>query len=114
MFNIRRFINYNINWLFMPIVSGVMLFLPSIFSLIGLSSIGPIAGGLFSTMQGSGIASGSFMAMLQSFAMSGWIASIQLFAKSGWIAVSILTFINKIYFMIKHNRGVKFSDERDI
>ena len=114
MFNIRRFINYNINCLFVLIVSGVMLFLPSIFSLIGLSSIGPIAGGLFSTMQGTGIASGSFMAMLQSFAMSGWIGSIQLFAKSGWIAVSILTFINKIYFMIKHNRDVKFSDERDI
>ena len=47
MFIIRKIIKYNLKWGFIPIVSSVMLFLPYIFGLIGLSSIGPIAGGLF-------------------------------------------------------------------
>lgn len=70
-----------------------MLFLPYIFSLIGLSSIGPIAGGLFSTMQGAGIVSGSLLALLQSFAMSGWIIIIQSISIYYWLIVLSFTFI---------------------
>jgi hypothetical protein len=73
-----------------------MAFLPSILGLIGLSSIGPISGGLFSTMQGAGIVSGSFMAMLQSFAMSGWVLLIQSFAVISWVVISIFAFIKNI------------------
>ena len=70
-----------------------MLFLPYIFSLIGLSSIGPIAGGLFSTMQGAGIVSGSLLALLQSFAMSGWIIIIQSISIYYWLIVLLFSFI---------------------
>lgn len=66
---------FSLKWVlmgFITIVSDGMLFLPYILSFIGLSSIGPIAGGLFSTFQCAGIVSGSAMAMTQSFAMSGW------------------------------------------
>lgn len=84
----------NLKWVFIPVLS--ILFLPSFFWLIGLSSIGPIAGGLFSTMQGAGIISGSFMAMLQSFAMGGWIILIQCSVVIGWVFFSILAFIKKI------------------
>jgi len=100
MFIIRRFIKYNLNWGCIPMVSGIMIFLPYIFGLIGLSSIGPIAGGLFSTIQGAGIVSGSFMAMIQSFAMSGWVVVIQLFGLCGLSVISIFTLIKK-YFTIK-------------
>ena len=74
---------------FITIVSGGMLFLPYILSFIGLSSIGPIAGGLFSTFQGSGIVSGSVMAMTQSFAMSGWAIVLQISTFIFWGIVSI-------------------------
>ena len=70
-----------------------MLFLPYIFSLIGLSSIGPIAGSLFSTMQGAGIVSGSLLALLQSFAMSGWIIIIQSISIYYWLIVLLFSFI---------------------
>lgn len=40
------------------------------FVAIGLSPIGPIAGGLFAGSMGSGIAAGSFMATIQSAAMT--------------------------------------------
>lgn len=39
--------------------------------LIGLSTVGPVAGGLFAMNMGSGLAAGSFMAGLQSAAMTG-------------------------------------------
>ena len=107
MFIIRRIINYNLKRIFIPVVSSIMVFLPYIFGLIGLSSIGPIAGGLFATMQGAGIVSGSLMAITQSFAMSGWVIAIQLVAISSWVIVLIFTFINNIYFMIKYNRRLK-------
>ena len=107
MFIIRRIINYNLKWIFIPVVSSIMVFLPYIFGLIGLSSIGPIAGGLFATMQGTGIVSGSLMAITQSFAMSGWIVLIQLVTISSWAIVLLFTFINNIYFMIKYNRRLK-------
>jgi hypothetical protein len=85
-----------LKWIFIPVVSSsIMVFLPYILGLIGLSSIGPIAGGLFSTMQGAGIVSGSFMAMIQSFAMSGYIVVIQLVGISGWVGVSIYTLIKQ-------------------
>jgi hypothetical protein len=103
------FINRKIiKWGFISIVSSIMLFLPSIFWLIGLSSIGPIAGGLFATMQGTGIISGSLMAMTQSFAMSGWVVLTQLVAISWWVIVLIFTFIKNNYFMIKYNQHLKF------
>lgn len=103
------FINIKIiKWGFISIVSSIMLFLPSIFWLIGLSSIGPIAGGLFATMQGTGIISGSLMAMTQSFAMSGWVVVSQLVAISWWVIVLIFNFINNNYFTIKYNQHFKF------
>jgi len=61
-----------------------MVFSPYILGLIGLSSIGPISGGLFATMQGAGIVSGSLMAMIQSFAMSGWVVVMQFVGITAW------------------------------
>jgi hypothetical protein len=46
------------------LVAGALL-------LIGLSPLGPVAGGLFATNMGAGVASGSLMAGLQSAAMTG-------------------------------------------
>lgn len=94
---------FNLKWLLMGFVtlsSGIMLFLPYIFSLIGLSSIGPIAGGLFSTFQGAGIVSGSVMAITQSFAMSGWTIILQTFTFIFWAVVSIIMFIKNKYMKI--------------
>ena len=91
---------FNLKWVLMGFVtlsSGIMLFLPYIFSLIGLSSIGPIAGGLFSTFQGTGIVSGSVMAITQSFAMSGWTIFLQTFTFIFWAVVSIIMFIKNKY-----------------
>jgi hypothetical protein len=93
MFIIKKIINFNINWYFIPIISSIMLFLPYIFSFIGLSAIGPIACGLFSTMQGTVIVSGSLLALLQSFAMSGWIIIIQSLSICMWFIVLSFTFI---------------------
>jgi hypothetical protein len=107
MFIIRRIINYNLKWIVIPVVGSIMVFLPYIFGLIGLSSIGPIAGGLFATAQGAGIVSGSLMAITQSFAMSGWVIAIQLVGIISWVVVLIFTFINNIYFMINYNRRFK-------
>jgi hypothetical protein len=73
-----------------------MVFSPYILGLIGLSSIGPISGGLFATMQGAGIVSGSLMAMIQSFAMSGWVVVMQFVGITPWVIVFI-----KNYLMIK-------------
>jgi hypothetical protein len=53
--------------------------LPYIFGFLGLSTMGPIAGGFFSTMQGSGIVAGSIMALTQSFVMCGWAITIQTY-----------------------------------
>ena len=91
---------FNLKWVLMGFVtlsSGIMLFLPSILSLIGLSSIGPIAGGLFSSFQGAGIVSGSVMAMTQSFAMSGWAIVVQTFTFIFWGIVSSIFFIKNRY-----------------
>jgi len=65
-------------------LSCVGIGLPYIFGLFGLSTLGPIAGGVFSTMQGSGIAAGSFMALAQSFVMSGWALVIQTYTIGFW------------------------------
>ena len=94
MFIIRRFIKSNLNFIFITIVSSSMVFSPYILGLIGLSSIGPISGGLFATMQGAGIVSGSLMAMIQSFAMSGWVVVMQFVGATPWVIVFI-----KNYFM---------------
>ena len=82
---------------FLTIVSSGMLFLPYILSFIGLSSIGPIAGGLFSTFQGAGIVSGSVMAMTQSLAMSGWTIVLQISTFIFWGIFSIIMFIKNKY-----------------
>lgn len=52
------------------LVIGVTIGSPFILSLIGLGQAGPIAGGLFSAAQGSGIAIGSWMAAAQAIAMA--------------------------------------------
>ena len=96
MFVIKQFIKYNLKWFFLPLISVIMLFLPSIFSLIGLSTIGPIAGGLFSQLQGASIVSGSLMAIMQSFVMSGWAIFMQMSAIYYWIIILIYTFAKKI------------------
>ena len=55
---------------FTPVlVVGVTLGSPVILSAIGLSAIGPVAGGLFAASQGSAIAAGSWMAAAQAIAM---------------------------------------------
>ena len=87
-----------LKWIVMgllAIISGIMLFLPYIFSLIGLSSIDPIAGGLFSTFQGAGIVSGSVMAMTQSFAISGLVIVVQISTIIFWSIVSINKYIGR-------------------
>jgi len=60
------------------IAISVGVTLPYIFGFLGLSTMGPIAGGFFSTMQGSGIVAGSIMALTQSFVMSGYAITIQM------------------------------------
>ena len=95
MFIIRRFIKSNLNFVFITIVSSSMVFSPYIRGLIGLSSIGPISGGLFATMQGAGIVSGSLMAMIQSFAMSGWVVVMQFVGATPWVIVFIKNYFIK-------------------
>jgi len=59
------------NFIFYPLlITGVTFCSPYILGFIGLSSTGPIAGGLFATFQGASILSGSWMALAQSIAMS--------------------------------------------
>lgn len=87
----RRLMLQDINY-FMIFGGIAMIFLPSAFSLIGLSSIGPTAGGLFSTMQGAGIVSGSVMAILQSFVMSGRVMVVRYLAALWLGIVSIFSF----------------------
>jgi len=72
------------------IAISVGVTLPYIFGLLGLSTVGPIAGGLFSTMQGSGIVAGSVMALAQSFVMCGWAITIQTYTIcfcGGWYLI---------------------------
>ncbi len=66
------------------IVISVGVTLPYIFGFLGLSTMGPIAGGFFSTMQGSGIVAGSIMALTQSFVMCGWAITIQTYTICFW------------------------------
>ena len=51
------------------IVIGVTVGSPFILSFVGISAIGPVAGGTFAAMQGAGIAAGSWMAAAQSIVM---------------------------------------------
>jgi len=58
------------NFIFYPLlITGVTFCSPYILGFIGLSSTGPIAGGLFATFQGASILSGSWMAVAQSIVM---------------------------------------------
>ena len=52
------------------LIVGVLVGSPAILGVIGLSAAGPIAGGAFATMQGAGIASGTWMAVAQTIAMT--------------------------------------------
>ena len=55
---------------FTPIlVSGVIFGSPAILSLIGLTAVGPLTGGLFAAAQGAAISSGSWMTAAQTIAM---------------------------------------------
>ena len=91
-------IKYNLTWFIIVVISSVMLFLPYIFSLIGLSTIGPVTGSLFSTMQGAGIVSGSLMAMAQSFVMSGWAVFLQSLTIIIWCTISVIISVKKLIF----------------
>ncbi len=51
------------------IIIGVTCSSPMILSIIGLKAAGPVAGGIFASMQGASITSGSWMAAAQSIAM---------------------------------------------
>ena len=77
------------------LISSIGVLLPYIFSLVGLSTVGPIAGGLFSTLQGSGIISGSFMAVTQSFIMSGWVTFIYTWSFVTWVVYGTASLIKK-------------------
>lgn len=48
---------------------GVTLGSPLVLGFIGLTPIGPVAGGLFAAYQGSALVSGSLMATAQTIAM---------------------------------------------
>lgn len=52
------------------VITGVIFSSPVILSLVGLSAIGPVAGGLFATTQGAAIATGSWYAAAQVIAMA--------------------------------------------
>jgi hypothetical protein len=51
------------------LIIGVTFSSPAILSLLGISAAGPIAGSFFAAMQGSAIASGSYLAAAQSIVM---------------------------------------------
>jgi hypothetical protein len=52
------------------LVIGTTLQSPAILSCIGLSSVGPLAGGAFAASQGAGVVAGSWMAAAQAVAMA--------------------------------------------
>ena len=58
------------------VTAGFVVSAPYLLGAIGLSAAGPVAGGLFASMQGAGIVSGSIMATAQSVAMGGSIPAI--------------------------------------
>jgi hypothetical protein len=51
------------------LVVGVTIGSPAVLGLIGLSAVGPVAGGAFAAAQGAGVAAGTWMAAAQSIAM---------------------------------------------
>ena len=57
-------------------VAGFVYGTPFLLGIAGLSAAGPVAGGLFASMQGAGIVSGSIMATAQSVAMGGSIPTV--------------------------------------
>jgi len=72
----------------------VSFFIKSV-TLIGISTIGPIAGGLFASMQGIGLVSGSFMALIQSFVMCGYALVAQIIAITFWIIIGATKLITQ-------------------
>lgn len=58
------------------VTAGFIVSAPYLLGAVGLSAAGPVAGGLFASMQGAGIVSGSIMATAQSVAMGGSIPAI--------------------------------------
>ena len=77
---VRNWMHENAQWvnqrrrtIFKYLIAGTIgaCVLPAILCLIGLSPIGPVAGGLFASHMGAAVASGSCMAWLQSLAMGG-------------------------------------------
>ncbi len=51
------------------LVVGVTIGSPAVLGLVGLSAVGPVAGGAFAAAQGAGVVAGSWMAAAQSIAM---------------------------------------------
>ena len=57
--------------IFTPVlITGVVLGSPAVLGIIGLSTIGPVAGGMFAASQGAAVASGTWMAAAQAIAMT--------------------------------------------
>ena len=79
------------------IISSIMWCVPYIFNLIGLSTIGPIAGSWFASMMGAGVAAGSIMSAMQSFVMSGWVLIFQPCAIIFWMITSIFIYMYNIF-----------------
>jgi hypothetical protein len=59
-----------------------------ILSALGISSTGPVAGGLFAAAQGSGVVAGTWMAAAQSMAMAPTVTGVVL-SSVGWIGTSL-------------------------
>ena len=65
--------------------------LPALFTVVGLTAIGPIAGGLFAANSGAAIAAGSAMAVTQSMAMGGSVMTASAITTGvGAVASSVL------------------------
>ena len=69
---------------------GVILKSPAILLAFGIGPTGPIAGGMFASIQGATIASGSIMAMAQSIAMTAPVAWGWLTIMYGCIGTSMM------------------------
>jgi hypothetical protein len=71
------------------LVLGVALGNPfGMLGALGLSSTGPVAGGLFAVAQGSGIVAGTWMAAAQSMAMAPTVTGMVI-SSVGWIGTSL-------------------------
>ena len=103
---VTQLIQSVLKWSFI-IVSTIMAMLPYILWAIGLSSIGPISGGLFATMQGSAIISGSFMAVIQSLAMGSSLIIIQLVGIFNCVIFAFFTVTKNMLLLMVPRRWIE-------